>query len=308
VSGLLTRRAWRSGRRLWKLGGGALAGLVTVACGALCVLALRGYWKLNRTFDNPVANVVVTPTPYHLARGERLVGMCASCHAADGAAPLEGSNFLESGSPPIGRFYAPNLTPAHLGEWTDGEIIRAVREGISRNGRSLLIMPSEVFRNMSDFDVESVVAFLRSQPSVEPDTPAPQLNVLGAVLANFAPIFSAQPPVADPVAGAPPSETAEYGRYVASLACTLCHGDDLQGSTEDGVPDLSVAARTWSREEFASFFATGRRPAGDRVDGSRMPWREMREFMGDEGLSALILHLREEFPRADSTEREASRG
>lgn len=299
VTGLswLTVRAWRAQRLPWRVGGVAIAGMLMLVCAAALVLAMRGYWKLNRGHSNPVPNVSVTLTPEQLARGEQFAGMmCAGCHAADGALPLEGNDFLGEDAPLIGRFYAPNLTPTHLGEWSDGEIIRAIREGIHRSGRSLLIMPSETFKNLSDNDVESVVAFLRSQPPVEPDTPRPRLNVLGAIGANFAPIFAAQPPVTGPVTAPVPGATPEYGRYLASVTCALCHGEDLTGSVQFEVPSLIGAAFSWTEDDFASFFETGVKPGGASVADTVMPWRQLGEFMGEEGLQAIILYLAEEFP------------
>ncbi|MEN8144775.1 MAG: c-type cytochrome [Gemmatimonadota bacterium] len=299
--GWITKRAWRVQRLLPRLGGVAIAGVLTLACTAVLVLALRGYWKLNRGHPNPVPEVSVSPTPERRARGEQLAGMCAGCHTADGEPPLEGSDFLGEDAPPIGRFYAPNLTPTHLSEWSDGEIIRAIREGIHRSGRSLLLMPSETFRNLNDYDVESVVAFLREQPAVEPDTPDPHLNVLGAVLVNFAPIFTAQPPVIGTVTGPEPGATPEYGRYIASITCAACHGEDLRGNTQFEVPSLIGAALTWSEEQFGSFFRTGVKPGGLSVADSVMPWSQLGELMGAEGISAVVLYLGEEFPtRPDS--------
>jgi mono/diheme cytochrome c family protein len=122
--------------------GGAVAGLLALVCLGGLGLAASGYWKLNRRHPNPVPDVAVAATPEQVARGGRLAVMCAGCHAADGEPPFEGNDFLaEPGAPPVGRFYAPNLTPTHLGARSDGEIVRAIREGVLRTGRSLVIMP-----------------------------------------------------------------------------------------------------------------------------------------------------------------------
>ena len=50
-----------------------------------------------------------------------------------------------------------------IGNWTDGEKIRAIREGISRDGTALFpMMGYERFRYMSDEDVHSLVAYLNT--------------------------------------------------------------------------------------------------------------------------------------------------
>jgi hypothetical protein len=58
-----------------------------------------------------------------------------------------------------------NITPdkeTGIGNWTDGEKIRAIREGISRDGTTLFpMMGYERFRHMSDEDVYSLSASRR---------------------------------------------------------------------------------------------------------------------------------------------------
>ena len=50
-----------------------------------------------------------------------------------------------------------------LGKWSDGEILRDVRERIERNGDALFpMMPYENFRSMHDDDVKSVLVYLRT--------------------------------------------------------------------------------------------------------------------------------------------------
>lgn len=287
----LALRAWRARRPVVKWAAFSLAGLLSLAGLAILAATLLGYAKLNRKYDNPVLSISVEITPERVARGERFGVFCAGCHAEDGTPPMEGSDFLGRDAPPIGTFYAPNLTPTHLGDWTDGEIIRAIREGVHKDGRSLLIMPSRMFRNLSDEDVQGIVAFLRSQPPVEPDTPRARLNMLGAIMANIAPIFEAQPPITEPIVAPPPGPTAEYGGYLASYTCTMCHGAELEGDEEFNAPGLIGAGLTWSDAEFISFMRTGVKPDGVEVDG-QMPWKELsRLFSDDDELRAIFLHI-----------------
>ena len=204
-----------------------------------------------------------------------------------------GYNFLVEGdAPPVGTLYPPNLTPIHLAEWTDGEIVRAIREGVHRNGRALLIMPSSMFRNLSDDDVGAIVAYLRSQPSVEPDTPPTRLNVLGAILVNAGPIFEAQPPIAEPVVAPAADLSAEYGEYLASFTCTVCHGANLRGVEQMGAPGLLGPGLAWTAEQFIHFIRTGLRPDGSAVDGVEMPWEALGEiFQDDDELRAIFAHV-----------------
>jgi mono/diheme cytochrome c family protein len=289
--GWLTRRAWRASRRILKLSGAVLSGLLTLVFAAALAAAVVGYTTLNRKHDNPVPRVSVDVTPERIAKGERFGRLCAGCHAADESPPMEGQDFLED-APPIGTFYAPNLTPAHLGDWTDGEIVRAIREGVHRSGRSLLIMPSSVFRNLSDDDVQAIVAYLRSQPPVEPDTPPNRLNVLGAIMINLGGPFEAQPPVTEPIVAPPEGPTAAYGEYLVSFACSSCHGADLAGDEAFEVPGLAGVGLAWTEEQFINFIRTGERPSGPPVDGESMPWEVLSEFFEDDDeLRAVFAHL-----------------
>ena len=57
---------------------------------------------------------------------------------------------------------ASNITPdpeTGLGRWTDGENIRAIRDGVDREGKALFsMMPYPFYRHMRDADVEALVA------------------------------------------------------------------------------------------------------------------------------------------------------
>jgi len=297
----LAHRARRARRPLVKWVGAVLAGLVVLLGTAVLAVALVGYWKLNRRYDNPVSTISVVMTPERIARGARFAVMCAGCHAADEEPPLEGNNFLGDGAPPIGTFYAPNLTPTHLSSWTDGEIIRAIREGIHKDGRSLLIMPARAFRRLSDNDVAAIVAYLRTQPAIEPDTPRPHLNLLGAIMINLAPIFEAQEPITQPILAPPAGATPEYGEYLVSYSCAMCHGEDLGGNDNEDfmAPSLIAVALTWSEDEFLEFFETGVRPNGAAVDGETMPWEDLRALFLDDDLRAVYGHLQQRFPRPE---------
>ena len=305
--GFLTTRAWKLRNAFLKWGGVIITGLPMLLSAIILVLALIGFSKLNERHDNPVANIQVTGDPAQIARGEQLAHVCAGCHSPDRQLPLSGVNFaVKFGLPPVGTLYAPNLTPAgDINDWTDGEVIRAIREGVHRNGRSLLIMPSDTFRNMSDDDVQAVVAYLRSQPPTGGPTPTNQFNVLGAVFINLFDFRTAQPPVGSVTA--PEPGTPEYGRYMVDvIGCRSCHGDQLQGKLDTGQPgppagpNLTQIVPGWTEEQFMVFFNTGQLPGGGTVplltlpDGTtepRMPWLEVRESTTDDELKAIYAYL-----------------
>jgi len=305
--GFLATRAWRLKNGLLRWGGVVLSGLLTVIPLLLLALALIGFARLNQHFSNPAAQVRVAGTPAQLARGQQLAHICAGCHSPDGRPVLSGVDFVSTfGFLPVGTFYAPNLTPSgNIRDWTDGEVIRAIREGVHQNGRSLLIMPSENFRHMSDEDVQAVVAYLRSQPPTGGPTPENQWNVLGAIFLNLSDFRTAQSPVSGVTA--PPPGTPEYGHYLVSIiGCADCHGEQLQGRVDNGQPgppagpNLTLLVPTWTEAQFLKFMNTGLRPDGSPVPDEtlpngtkrpRMPWDEVRASTTDAELHDLYTYL-----------------
>lgn len=305
--GFLTTRAWKLKNAILKWGGVVIAGLLTLIPTALLVLALIGFYKLNERHDNPVANPQVAGTAAQIARGEQLANTCVNCHAPGNQLPLSGTDMAAKFPfPPLGTLYGPNLTPSgDITDWTDGEVIRAIREGVHKNGRSLLIMPAETYRNLSDDDVQALVAYLRSQPGIGGPTPTNQFNLLGALFLNLSDFRTAQEPVGSVTA--PQPGTPEYGKYMVDiLGCRFCHGDQLQGKLDNGQPgpppgpNLTQIMPQWTEEQFMTFFNTGTLPGGGTVpiltlpsgfSEPRMPWPMFRAATTDDELKAMYAYL-----------------
>lgn len=297
--GFLTWRAWRARNGIVKWLGTIVAGLLMLAVAVMTGAALYGYSMLNRTHTNPVQEVKVAGSPEQIARGGKLAHACVDCHSSNGNMPLAGQNFGADG-PPVGTLYASNLTPGgELSGWSDGEIIRAIREGIHKDGRSLLIMPSMTFRGLSDDDVQALVAYLRSQPAA-PATPTTQINLVGALIVAISngAFLSAQEPVTGPVAAPPAGPTAGYGKYLVYTigGCRDCHGPNLAGGTPSpngppAGPDIAGVAQRWSEAEFIQTIRTGIRP--DNVPLSEgMPWKAISAFASDDDLRAIYAFLK----------------
>ena len=152
-----------------------LAGLASVAL-------VAAYFVLRPPQSAPPRELRVSMTPEVIARGKfiyNVAGDCDSCHGErdfskfGGPVLLSGSGFLfppELGLP--GKVVASNITmdeETGIGAWTDGEKLRAIREGIGRDGRALFpMMPYESFRHMSDADAEALVAYLTPYPLSAP--------------------------------------------------------------------------------------------------------------------------------------------
>jgi mono/diheme cytochrome c family protein len=121
----------------------------------------------------PPLGAVPPPAENPVARGAYLAGPvahCIECHTpmADGRHDFArtGAGGMEFRGP-WGVSVARNITPHPngLGGWTDAEIARAIREGVSANGRPLAPpMAYAAYRGMSEGDMADLIAYLRSLP------------------------------------------------------------------------------------------------------------------------------------------------
>src|SRR5258708_589167 len=231
----LATRAWRLQNVAWRILGGLLTTLATLVLAAVSVVGLLGVYRLYTPHGEPAANIAVRATPDQLTVATRRANGCAGCHSSTGSLPLDGGtmNFLGSASGGLGPglLVPPNLTQAGpLKDWTDGEIIRAIREGVDRDGHPLLIMPADAFHHLADEDVQNLVAYLRTQPATPRSTPASDINLLGLLLVGAGLLPTAEAPHISQPQPAPPPGTPAYGQYlVDTTGCAVCHRPDLSG-------------------------------------------------------------------------------
>jgi mono/diheme cytochrome c family protein len=298
----LATRAWRAHNAIVKWLGVVVSGLLCIAVLGVAIVALIGYLRITLPASNPVPAVQVTGTAEQRARGEHLASICAGCHSTESTLPLRGGteNFAAiPGGPTLGTIVGQNLTPGgSLRDFSDGELVRAIREGVGKNGRPLLVMPSEDLHHLSDADVQALVAYLRSQPAVENSTPPTQLNLLGGLIVGsgmFMP--SVQPPVTQPVTSPPIGPTTEYGRYAVDIAgCRGCHGQNLTGGQSGGFapagPHIVSAAQRWTADQFVTAIRTGMTPEGRNLNPQLMPWKDISGTFTDEELRAIYAYLR----------------
>jgi mono/diheme cytochrome c family protein len=255
-----------------------------------------GYAQLYLPRSAPDFALDTAATSERAERGAHLAQTtCVACHSTNGQLPLSGGIDLSSDSPvPIGRLIPPNLTPSGpLKDWTDAQIAQAIRNGLDKNGQTLL-MPTETLRNLSDDALAALIVFLRSQPPVENETlprnPSPVLAFFfGAGLAELG-----TPPVTSPVVAPPKQPTAAYGAYIVSYQdCRTCHAEDLNGSAGGLAPPAPSArafAKGWTLEQFIQTMRTGVDPNGHSIQAP-MPWKMIGE-MDEVELEALYLYLR----------------
>src|SRR5690349_17358035 len=134
---------------------------------AIIVAGALGYLSLMKPAQRPASTDAFASTPERLERGRYLVENvlhCFDCHSekqadvwAMPAVPGRrgGGDSVcwdeKLGLP--GRVCFPNITPdpeTGIGKWTDGEIARAIREGVDRDGNALFLMPFSTYSALSD--------------------------------------------------------------------------------------------------------------------------------------------------------------
>jgi mono/diheme cytochrome c family protein len=104
-----------------------------------------------------------------IARGQYLTvaADCAACHTATVGKPFAGGFAFNL---PFGTIYSPNITSdkeTGIGDWSDADFLRAVHQGIDRDGQRLYpAMPYEAYTYLTDDDALAIKAYLFSLPPV----------------------------------------------------------------------------------------------------------------------------------------------
>jgi mono/diheme cytochrome c family protein len=302
----------------WLLG---LAGLLVVAAGLFV-----GYFFVRYPDVPPPEDVNVTATPERLARGKYLaenVSGCLVCHAdrdwtkfsgpvVEGTRGKGGQRFGFGLEPFV--MYAKNVTPAAMGEWTDGELIRAITAGVSRDGTPLFpLMPYPHFAKMSREDIEAIVAYLRTIPAVPPPTiPERQLNFPLPIIVRTipaAPSYRPVPPATDRVGYTPMDDQGQQiaGMEFAGGTPFMPNGVGLVRSANI-TPDAGTGIGTWTEQQFVDKFRAFRGAPVRALEGvetqqnSEMPWTDYAG-MRDDDLAAMYAYLRSLKPVVNRVEK-----
>lgn len=251
----------------------------------LVLVAACGYGYLMFAFPKvpAVPDITFDTSPERIARGKYLndhVVGCTTCHTQRDWAKFSGpikQEVLGAGGEsfnlgPAGMLYSKNITPAGIGSWTDGELLRAVTQGVSKDGTPLFpLMPYPHYGAMSEDDVHAVLAYIRTLKAVEGVPPARQLNFPLNLIVRTIPApntYGTRPSPGDKVA---------YGKYMTQAAlCSDCHtpiddrgqplaGMDFAGGMEfvetghrvrsaNITPDANTGIGSWTEQQFIDKF------------------------------------------------------
>lgn len=248
---------WPTRRGLWAGAGALIVGGIGVVAGLLG-------WR------SAIAPVSFSASAYSettIERGRTLaaLGDCAVCHTAPGGTPNAGGRAMET---PFGTLHTTNLTPdadTGLGRWSFTAFQRAMREGISRDGRHLYpAFPYTAFAKTSDDDLQALYAYFMSLPPVRAETPPAELRFpfgLRPLMAGWNALFH-DPASYQPVA----TQSAEWNRgayLVNGLGhCGACH-----------TPRNALGAEQGGRAFLSGAMVDGwEAPALTALSTSAVPW------------------------------------
>jgi mono/diheme cytochrome c family protein len=305
------------GRAFWRAFVVALVITVGTAVGA--VVHLFGLRAFIGPASRRLTNRRFESTPQRIARGKYLVegvGHCFACHS-----PIDLNS--KTGEPPAGQAGAggsfqagpgapvlvlPNLTPdpeTGIGRFTDDQLARAIREGINHDGQAMMpLMAYRDYRYMSDEDLASVIAFLRSRRPLRHVLPARKYPWKMQARWNRFP-----QPLLAPVPPPDFSDRIARGAYYIELGkCADCHTPE--DDNDQPLPGLDFAGGVYLDEAgkatpnltndpsgisyydeaiFIRVMRTGK--VGARSLDPIMPWWYIGH-MSDEDLGAMFADLR----------------
>lgn len=319
-------------KKLFKILGTILGGIV--------VIIVAGIIYFNSAFPkvDPPSNVKVEITPERISRGEYLsnhVAVCMDCHSkrdwtkftgpvTPGTFGGGGDVFDEKVGFP-GKVMVKNITPASIGDWSDGELIRAITCGVTKDNSALFpMMPYPNYNRLTQSDLYSIVAYVRNLAPIENKLPDTELNFPLNFIVKTMPLKSPTPMKFDR------HNPLEYGKYLVTIAgCKDCHTQSEKGKPLPGMefaggegfqlpgglvksanisPDKETGIGSWTKEVFMNRFkfyandSTKYISVSEKDFNTPMPWL-MYAGMTEEDLSAIYDYLRTVKPVHNIVER-----
>ncbi|MBA4053382.1 MAG: cytochrome C [Marivirga sp.] len=251
------------------------------------IAALVSYVKTALPDVGEPPALKVEMTEEQIERGRYLansVCVCMDCHSTrdfskfsgpltEGTLGRGGDRFDQSIGIP-GVFYAKNITPASIQEYTDGELFRVITTGVNKHGRAMFpLMPFLYYGKMDKEDIYSIIAYLRTIEPIQNDVPESVPDFPMNLIINTI------PKKGDPQERPKPSDQLAYGAYLVNASgCIECHTQvekgqimkelAFSGGREFKFPDGSVVRSSnitadhetgigkWTKEQFLARFKT----------------------------------------------------
>jgi hypothetical protein len=234
--------------------------------------------------------------------------LCVQCHLNPEDNLLTGTHLPDVAS--FGDIYSANITkdPQYgIGSWTDGQLIYFLRTGVKPSGQwAPPYMPK--FVHMSDYDLQSVIAWLRSDDPRIKASNQPSTASKPDFLAKFLSLVAFKPvPYPDhPITAPDSNDLAAYGEYIVTgkIECWACHSasfktlnieeptktpgymaggnsiPDRQGKivvSANLTPDEATGIGTWTEDQFIKALKFGIRPDGTTNRYPMVPYTRMTD-------------------------------
>lgn len=238
---------------------------------------------------------------------------CASCHVAPEAEPGE-APVLAGGkrfASPFGTFVAPNISPSPqgIGDWSDAEVIHAIRAGVGPDGRHLYpAFPYTTYARSDPQDMADLVAYMRTLP---PDPTESQPHELGfpfnirRSLGGWKFLYLTD----DWVLAEAATPQLERGRYLVEALghCAECHtprnalgGPDLSAwmggapnpSGEGRIPAIDPGNLDWTETQIANYLKSGFTPEFDTAGGEMVDVIANTAQLSDDDRAAIAAYLK----------------
>ncbi len=305
--------------------------LIASAAVFLFITSAIYFTACNNNNSEQQANAKEDSIKNVIARGEYLanhVAACIHCHSQrdfskfsgpviPGTEGEGGEKFSHDMLDAIpGTIYARNITPDNetgIGTWTDDEILRAITQGINKNGDTLFpLMPYATFNRMAKEDLMSIIAYIRTLKPIKNKVPARQL-MIPISMAYPGPMLQKS---VDSNMRPPESDQVKYGGYLTAMAgCSDCHTPYVKGQPDFShvfaggnvfnmgkykvasanlTPD-STGLGNWTEERFLNKFTVCRDEKGYNYDpGNANTVMPISAFAGmtDNDLKAIYAYLR----------------
>ncbi len=226
-------------KKFLKILGIIVAIILLVGLAGFSFIEIRGI----PTYEVQKINYTVQVTPERVARGKKIaLLLCADCHRSNQTGKLTGRPMTEAPKE-FGKIFTQNITQDKtygIGGWTDGELIYLLRTGIKRDGKYAPPYMAKL-PHLSDEDMNSVIAFLRSDDSLvsasaTPDFPCePTFTTKLLCYVAFKPFKMPAQKIDMPDT----NNAVQFGKYlVFNLECFTCHSADYKTDNWEE-PELS---------------------------------------------------------------------
>ncbi|WP_191090103.1 cytochrome c [Histidinibacterium aquaticum] len=281
---------------------------------ALAAIAGAVAWWATETPAVPESYAVLDGDP-EAGRVTFAVAGCASCHVAPEAEREEGEPPVLAGGQrfetEFGTFVSPNISssPQGVGEWSDAELIHAVRAGVSPEGAHYYpAFPYASYAKASAQDIANLVAYMRTLPGSDAESAPHELDFpysMRRAVGAWKRLYASPDYVLET------ADTAELMRgreLVEGLGhCGECHtprtalgGLDTErwlGGAEnpsgDGrIPNITPGGLDWSEADIAAYLQSGFTPEFDSAGGEMAEVVRNTAQLSDADRAAMAAYLK----------------